>query len=77
MYADVLVDIDELFRKWSCHSRWVNSPPAAVSGHAPNRNYSRPGYMGVDYLSNAVWVRCIKLLQGSMPMEYVSSLRCP
>ena len=47
----------------------------AALGHAPNLNYSRPGYMGIDYLSNAVWVRCIKLLQGSMPMEYVSSLR--
>eukprot|EP00434_Breviolum_minutum_P005970 symbB.v1.2.005264.t1/scaffold286.1/size306100/3 len=40
--------------------------------HAPNQ--SHPGFLGVDYLSGAIWVRCMKLLQGSMPMEYVSSL---
>ncbi|CAK9066377.1 unnamed protein product [Durusdinium trenchii] len=41
--------------------------------HAPS--LERPAYSGIDYLSGSVWVRCIKLLQGSMPMEYVPSLR--
>ena len=35
---------------------------------------SREAYFGVDFLSGSVWVRCVKLMQGSMPVEYVPSL---
>ncbi|CAJ1349729.1 unnamed protein product [Effrenium voratum] len=41
--------------------------------HKPSQ--SRPGFVGVDFLSSSVWVRCVKLMQGSMPLEYVPSVR--
>ena len=40
--------------------------------HVPGM--SRKAYFGIDFLSGSVWVRCVKLMQGSMPLEYVSSM---
>eukprot|EP00931_Biecheleriopsis_adriatica_P025063 TRINITY_DN15489_c0_g1_i1.p1 TRINITY_DN15489_c0_g1~~TRINITY_DN15489_c0_g1_i1.p1 ORF type:complete len:2718 (-),score=458.01 TRINITY_DN15489_c0_g1_i1:101-8230(-) len=41
--------------------------------HKPSMN--RSAYAGVDFLSLAVFVRCVRLMQGSMPLEYVHSLK--
>ena len=41
--------------------------------HMP-RSASRSAYVGVDFLSGSIWVRCVKLMQGSTPLESVSSL---
>ena len=40
--------------------------------HMPNK--SREAYFGIDFLSGSVWVRCVKLMQGSTPLESVPSL---
>ena len=41
--------------------------------HAPGQ--ARSAYVGVDFLSVSTWVKCVKLMQGPMPQEYVRSAR--
>ena len=35
----------------------------------------RSAYVGVDFLSSSTWVKCVKLMQGPLPEEYVKSAR--
>ncbi|CAJ1349731.1 unnamed protein product [Effrenium voratum] len=62
-------------KMWSEAEQLSDEDPTTsiLIDHMPGR--ARPGFLGVDYLSSAMWVRCVKLMQGSMPMEYVPSVR--
>jgi len=36
---------------------------------------SRRAFVGVDFLSASTWVKCVKIMQGPMPQEYIQSAR--